>query len=108
MKVDFNTTLLTIYNSPILETAPDPEDPTKMNTKSPVTLRSVSVNSLLKDEPNASGKIKLTRYLLAKRIHESNGDEEISVKEAALLQKLIGKTYNPLVVGQALPLLEGS
>lgn len=111
MKIDFNATFKTIYDSPatpspLMENAPDPEDPDK-TIRQEVTLRSISVNALLSNESGMTGKVKLDRYDLAKRIQDSNGTLEISVKESNLLQKLVGKQQNPLVVGQAMPMLEG-
>jgi hypothetical protein len=108
MKVDFNAGLQTIYETPLTENAPDPKDPNK-NVSQPVTLKAVCRSALLGDNsPDMSAKDKLDRYELALKIHRTNGELlEITVEQAALLQRLINTTYPPLIVGQCLPLLEG-
>lgn len=106
MMLDFNQPIENMYGIALKESAPDPDNPGK-NVEQDVTLRAISVNSLLASEQGADGKVKMLRYDLAMRIHKSNGSADVNVKELALLQKLIGKHMSTLVAGQAIPMLEG-
>ena len=106
MKIDFNAPINTVYGVQVLHEFPDPEKPGE-DMEEGLTLRHVVVEALLQNEQGMDAKTKLSRYLLAMRVHESNGFAELSVKEAATTQRLVAKAYPPLVVGQAYPLLEG-
>lgn len=74
----------------------------------PLTTGSVSVNALMgqyPDEQGLTGDEKFKRYQLAARI--ADGDVlEVSAEEVALLKRLIGKGYLPMVVGPAYLALE--
>ena len=61
------------------------------------------------DEQNLSGDEKVTRFLLAVKMRRSKDGlpVDITVEEAALAKKCIGKAYSPIIVGQAFPLLNG-
>jgi hypothetical protein len=85
----------------------------------PITLGDVCEVALLasyKDEGDdiVSGKIKIEdfnkekarRFGLAKKIHTANGDLQVTTDDIALLKKLIGKSYNALIMGQAWELLD--
>lgn len=106
MRINFAAPLSTIYGIPMVNAIPDPADPEK-EVEITLTLGHVSVEALLRNEKDADGKTKLNRYLLAKRVHECEGTLELKVKEVAVIQKQIGKSYGPIIVGQALPMLEG-
>jgi hypothetical protein len=84
--------------------------------KERTSLKDVCVDALLaqfRDEVGAagnpgtgiSGEEKCNRYVLATRIY---GDDEVDLKveEIALLKKLVGKGFGPLIVGQAWDMLE--
>lgn len=75
-------------------------------------LGSVVVNALMANyNDDANGKEKLRRYKLALRIHDSTIEEipiELKAEEIALCKDLIGKAFNPIVVGQAYMLLDGA
>lgn len=107
MKIDFNAPMQTIYGVQLLHSVPD-SDKAGEEREEGLTLRNVTVEALLRNEQGMDGKTKLSRYLFAMRVQESNGFAEVTVKEAALAQKQIAKAYPPLIVGQALPLLEGA
>lgn len=73
------------------------------------TLKGVVVEALLaqfEDERQLSGEDKLKRYQLAMKVNESEGVCEMTAEEIALVKKLIGKAYGPLVSGQAWTILE--
>lgn len=75
----------------------------------PATLKDISVESLmglLEEEKNLSGEEKLKRYELALKIKDG-GIIDISVEDIALIKKLTGKMFAPLIVGQAWKNLEG-
>jgi hypothetical protein len=77
--------------------------------KEKTTLKDVAVDALLaqfQDEQNLSGEEKCKRYVLATRIY-GNDEIELTVEEVALIKKLIGRGFSPLVVGQAYSMLEG-
>ncbi len=74
----------------------------------PAVLKGVIVDALMavfQDEPNLSGEEKMKRFLLAEKVY--NGVGEYSAEEVALMKKLIGKAYTPIIVGQAWKILEG-
>ena len=76
--------------------------------KNEAVLRGVAVDALLaiyQDEQNLSGEEKLKRYILAEKVYKK--EDDLTVEEIALLKKLIGKAYAPLIVGQAWKILEG-
>jgi hypothetical protein len=77
----------------------------------PATLRSVSVSSLLAaypDEQGLGGDEKFRRWELASKIKNGTDPVEVTVDEVALVKKLIGKAYAPIIVGQAWKMLEGN
>lgn len=57
------------------------------------------------DETSLSGEEKLKRFELAQVAHKANG-QDVSVEDAALIKKLIGKAYGPLVVGRVYALIK--
>jgi hypothetical protein len=73
-----------------------------------ITLGGCAVGALLNPESNVQGKDKASRYNLALRIQGRETDElELKVAEVSLIQKLIGKSFNALMVGQCWEMLEG-
>lgn len=93
MKVDFTTTLKAIDGSEVKEN----------DVAIPLALP--IINALMADEQGIDGAKKLLRFNLAKRIQ--SGEQDIVVEEAALIKELVGKLFNPLVVGNVYELLEG-
>lgn len=97
MKVDFETRLVDLSGTAIND-----------SEGKPAALRGVVIDALLaqfKDEPNLSGEEKVKRFILAEKIFR--GETEVSAEDVSLIKKLIGKAYNPLIVGQAWQILEG-
>ena len=98
LAVDFDTQLSGIDGKPMIK-----ED------KTPITLNEVTQNALLMsypDEAGLSGEEKVKRWVLATKIGHQPRDPVLTADEIALVKKLIGKAYNPLVVGQAWSLLD--
>ena len=74
-----------------------------------LTLKQVACNALnlmFQDEQNLSGEEKAMRGLLAMRIY-ANPDLDLTIDDVALIKKLIGKGYVPLIVAQVWDILEG-
>lgn len=98
MKINFGAPIKDIKGEPIVE-----------NEKA-VTLGSVSCQALLAsypDEQNLSGKDKVERFTLA-ALCSNEIESDISLEDATLLKKLIGKAYGPLVVGRVYELIDPS
>jgi hypothetical protein len=96
MKINFTAELKTLGGEPL---------------QPPTTLKEVAVNillTLLDDERNLPGEEKAKRSLLATRIYANPENIDLTVEELALIKKLIGKAYTPLIVGQAWQMLEGA
>lgn len=74
----------------------------------PLTLRSVLCNALMgqyEDEKALNGEEKVLRWKLAQKVH-SEDEPDLTVEDVALVKKLVGKAYGPVVVGPALTLLD--
>jgi hypothetical protein len=54
-----------------------------------------------------AGEDKFKRWQIAQKIDE-HLEAEISVEDVALIKRLIGKAFGPIVVGPAFQLLESS
>ncbi len=81
------------------------------SNKAELTLRDVSESALLgtyQDESQLSGEEKAKRWILAMRIHADPKNADLTIEEVALVKKLIGKAYAPLIVGQTWQVLENS
>ena len=98
MKIDFKQTMKTL----------DGEDLKAEDKRTIITLQSIATQALLnmseKDPDSQNGEQKAKRYELAMKIF--NDTEELSIDEAKLLKDLIGRYFNPIVVGQAWKALE--
>jgi len=74
-----------------------------------MTLKVSAVTALLTPtgKEETSGEEKATRFLLAERLtNDEDGMVDLKIEEIALLKKLIGVLYSPLIVGQAFRFLE--
>ena len=73
-----------------------------------LTLQLATVNALMASDPNdnPSGEEKAKRFTLGMKIHSASEPVDVSAEDVALIKKLIGKVYTPLVVGRAYELLE--
>lgn len=100
MKRDFSQELVGLGGQKLVEANGDEQRP--------MTLGTVSVNALMgqfADEQGLSGEEKFRRYQLAERITAA-GVQEVSAEEVALIKRLIGKAYGPILVGPAYIALE--
>lgn len=97
MKINFNEALTNLDGSEI-----------KGVDGKVFTLRIAACNALsavFDDEPQLSGEEKARRGLTAMRVY-SNPDVDLSVEDIAIIKKLIGKAYAPLIVAKAWGILE--
>lgn len=77
--------------------------------KNILTLNDVVQNALLAsypDEQNLAGDEKVKRWSLAMKIDRQRKDPTLTADEIALIKKLVGKAYGPLIVGQAWTMLD--
>jgi hypothetical protein len=71
-------------------------------------LKDICLDALLatfEDERNLAGEEKARRYVLATQIY-SNSDTDLTIEDVALIKRLIGKGFAPIIVGQAFEILE--
>lgn len=72
-----------------------------------------ALTAIFGDEQDIKGDEKLTRYLLASKIHnavdevEGNGSVDLKAEDVALLKRLVAKLFGPNIVGPAWQALEG-
>lgn len=73
----------------------------------PVTMGEIAVQALLATHvddngraENPSGEEKMRRYMLAMKIEGATLPVDIKAEDVAKLKELVGKAFNPLVVGQ--------
>lgn len=89
MLINFDTTLKHFDGTDVIE------------NNQPVTLCAVIVNSLMTPLPEEAltGMQKAEFYQLAFRIYKG-GEQEVSHEEAVLIKDRVGRTHNPIAVGQ--------
>ena len=106
---DFSAKILDMNGKAVIDDTACPADTTgKRPCAIEVTLADVSVRALMavaQDEATLAGEEKFKRFSLAMRIKDG-GKIDLSAEDTAMLKKLIGKLYAPLVVGRAFPLLD--
>lgn len=96
---DFKAPILNLDGSRILSVPGDEKSP-------PLTLGKVCEDALIAtlpgESPNEAEKAK--RFWLALKVHA--GDKELTVDEIALVKKVVGMAYGPLVIGRVTELLD--
>lgn len=67
-----------------------------------LTLRDVCASALLQvsAQENIPGDEKVKRYTLALAVFSSKEDLDLAVEDVALIKKLVGEQFAPMVVGQ--------
>lgn len=98
MRKDFTKTLKTLDGSPFQDGGKD------------VLLKTVCVNALFAPDQNGgklSGEEHIKRYALAKRLHDSSGEVDVSSEEITLLKNCMSASFITPVVGAAFEILEG-
>jgi hypothetical protein len=98
MKINFTQPLKTLDGTEL-----------KIEGKTRTTAQAVmdSLLFIFQDEANLPGEEKVKRYKLANRIYQSKCETDLTIEEAALIKKLTGKLFGPLIVGQIWSILEG-
>ena len=104
MKINFNEPFVDLSNEPIIEKTQIGKE-TKDVT---IILKAICTTALLalQEKENLSGEEKVKRYELAKRIF-AGGEINLKTEQIVLLKDLIGKSFTPIIVGQAFRMLEG-
>jgi len=106
--LDFTKRLTNLDGSPVTDTEGKP-------LAKPPTLGSICESALLSqfaDERDATGKEtieareKYERWKLAAKINAATKDLALTAEELALVKKLVGKAYGPLIVGQVWTMLD--
>ena len=113
MKIKVNNILKNVYDEPLKSQRKKPQTKKEIEDKKPqefelLTLRDVIVNSLLGEfeGEKLTGEDKLERYKLAVKIQESKTEIDLPSKEVVRIKDLIGKSWSPLISGQAWELIE--
>lgn len=110
MKIKVNAILKNIYGEPLKSQRkrPRPKKSDEPEELEDLTLKDVIVNALLGEfeGEKLSGEEKLKRYKLAISIQEAKVEAQLSTTEIAEIKDLIGKSWSPLVSGQAWELIE--
>ena len=102
MKIDFSAPILDLGGKPVKH-----QDGANDVAKDMV-LKDVAVPALTmpyKDEDNLAADDKVARAVIAQEIYRG-GIVDVSVEDVALIKKLIGKAYGPLVVMRAYEILD--
>ena len=113
MKIKINSIMKNVYREPLRSQRKKPQTKAEQKAgKAPefedLTLKDVIVNSLLGEfeGEKLTGEEKLERYKLAMLIQETKAEVGLSSKDTVLIKELIGKSWSPLISGQAWGLIE--
>jgi hypothetical protein len=113
MKVKVSSILKNVYGEPLKSQRKKPRTKAEQKAgKSPefegMTLKDVMVNSLLGEYEGEklTGEDKLKRYKLAMKVQDAKAEAELTTTEIAEIKELIGKSWSPLISGQAWELIE--
>lgn len=71
-----------------------------------LTRKNVACSVLLSLDEKAPGAEKWRRAVLADRIYNGEGEQEVSLEDAALIKKLVGEQCGPIIVMQMWKFLE--
>ncbi len=98
MKIDFQKPLKTIHGTELM---------IEGKTRTTASFVIDALLAIFSDEAALPGEEKIKRYTLAKKISRPTFEAQITIEEAAMIKKLTGKLYGPLIVGQIWEILEG-
>lgn len=102
MSIDFSAKIVDFDGNPI---RPNPE------TTDELTLRDACVRALClpyDDERSLSPEDKFKRGQLASQIYKSDSPLDLKTEDIALIKRLIGKAYTPIIVFHSWPLLDAA
>lgn len=105
MNIDFSAKLLDLEGKPIIDVVAG-ADGAPMPVEA--TLGRAAVNALLavtEEDRALTGSDKAGRFALALKL-QGAGEVDVSVDEVALIKRLTGQIFGPLVVGRCWALLD--
>jgi hypothetical protein len=109
MKIDFMQTFKTLEGKEMLRynrrLSSEGEIP-PVDSDDTLTLKHVCCNALLAEDDKADGKEKARRYKLAIQIYDAKEALGLPIDDIAIIKKLIGKIYPPIIVGQAFDIFD--
>lgn len=91
------------FSGPVLNLDGEPLKGSPLEKDKDVNIGSCIIEALLAqyvDEKNITGKDKLERFLLAKRIKETSEKVMLNAEEIVLIKSLVAKGYGPNVLGR--------
>lgn len=113
MKIKINGLMNNVFGEPLKSQRKKPQSKKEIEEKKPpefevLLLKDVIVNSLLGEFPDEklTGEQKLERYKLAMLIQDAKVEVDLNSKDMVLVKDLIGKSWSPLISGQAWMLIE--
>ena len=110
MKIKINSILKNVYGEPLKSQRKEvlPKKSDKTPGFENMTIKDVIVNSLLGEfeGEKLTGEQKLERYKLAMKIQEAKVEIDLVTEDVVLIKDLIGKSWSPLISGQAWEMIE--
>lgn len=106
-QIDFTAVLTDPDDAPITVCADQvaPKDEAECKTHRPVTLGFAAMKALVTPEQNATPETAFKRGQLALMVYKSSA-AQLTVDELKMIKDAIAKTWGPLVVARAFPLLD--
>ncbi len=105
MNIDFSAKLLDLEGKPIIDVVAGADGaPVQVEA----TLGRAAVNVLLamtEDDRGMSGSDKAGRFALALKL-QGAAEVDVTIEEVALIKRLTGQVFGPLVVGRCWALLD--
>ena len=99
---NLDTVLKNLDGTPILkERTAEATSMMEPQADEPLTIKDVAINALLasRDGDKLDGTASVARYKLALRLHDG-GEQDLKLDDLALIKRLAGLMYMPLVIGQ--------
>ena len=110
MKIRINSILKNVYGEPLKSQRKKdrPKGSDKPREFEDMILKDVIVNSLLGEfeGEKLTGEKKLERYRLAMKIQDTKTEIDLASEDIVLIKDLIGKSWSPLISGQAWEMIE--
>ncbi len=113
MKIKINSIMKNVYGEPLKSQRKKAQTKKEIEEKKPqefeeMTLKDAIVNALLGEfeGEKLTGENKLERYRLAMKIQEAKIEVDLVTDDVVLIKKLIGKSWSPLISGQAWIMIE--
>ena len=107
MKVNISTVVKSIYGAAMSSAKVGSTNPEELED---LTVKAVCINALLthfQDDAKLDGAEKYSRYKLATKVSEADGEIDFTAEEIVKIKLLVGKLYPPTIVGRVFDILEG-